>query len=102
MTVSVAIGAGCFVWTYFGLVALRWDRHLGGTPADFSMLVFLLWWIVVLVYWRVRPSKPWRITDPPPSAAERVKLAQERSEVMERECGLVFDEVVLLPGYRHR
>jgi hypothetical protein len=103
----LASGAGAIVWTYLGLIAARWDQYncpaawLLGSRWLYRVVTFLVWWIVIPIYWSVRPPKSWRITDPPPSAVERVKLAQERSETMERECGLVFDEVVLLPGYKY-
>jgi hypothetical protein len=90
---------GC-IWTYCGLIAIRWDRYGCKIQYDFlPMITFILWWIVIPAYWHSRPPKPWRITDPRPSAAERVRLAEQRSMELERECGLVFDEVILLPGY---
>lgn len=91
----IAIGVA---WVYLGFVAWRWDRYessLLGTESVF--MCCLLLWPLAFVGIAHRPRRPWLAREPRPSATERVVAAQARSLELEREAGLEFDGIFLLP-----
>ena len=97
----VLASAGVVVWVYLGFVAWRWDRY--ESPGQDLLIECLFLWFIVFLAASKRPRCPWLAWEPKPpkpTPLERRQAAEARSIALEREAGLEFDGIFLMPGVR--